>query len=300
MVMEMGISTRNEMPILADIVHPDLIVITNVGPSHLEFLGTVEAVAQSKLELVRRANPNVPVIINGDDSLLVRETRKVRAEFLTFALDSEADFTIDDIRVDAGGTMQVTIDSHTFLLPLAGRHQAANLLAAYAAVRTLSYDFTSVDTESLVLDTAPMRGQRMELSGISFVADCYNSNPESVRAGLLAFFQAASQGRRILILGDMLELGARSEQYHREVGIQLASNQFDRAVLVGELAEHIMDEAVAAGADKSLFEHHKTAAAAAESMRDFLKAGDFVYIKGSRGIGLEAVLNIFESSEEQN
>ncbi len=299
-VLEMGISTRNEMPTLADIVHPDLIVITNVGPSHLEYLDTVEAVAQSKLELVRRAKPEVPVIINGDDSLLVRETRKVRADFLTFALDSDADFTVGGMDVDADGVTRVTVDEQTFRLPLAGRHQVANLLAAYAAVRTLGYDFAGVDTAALVLDTAPMRGQRTILGGITFVADCYNANPDSVKAGLETFFQTSTEGRRIVILGDMLELGVQSEQYHRQVGSQLASNQFDRVILVGEMATYIMEEAVEAGADKSLFKHHMNAAEAAASMKDFLKPGDFVYVKGSRGIGLEAVLKIYDGSEERN
>ncbi|UCE23904.1 MAG: UDP-N-acetylmuramoyl-tripeptide--D-alanyl-D-alanine ligase [Candidatus Zixiibacteriota bacterium] len=297
-VLEMGISTTGEMPQLAEIVRPDVIVITNVGPSHLEFLGTVEAVAQSKLELVRQAAAGVPVIINGDDVLLVRETKKVRRDFLTFALDSKADFTVDRIDVDKDGANLVTIEGNVLRLPLSGRHQVYNLLAAYATFRTLGYEFAGIDTGSLSLETAPMRGQRIEAGGITFLSDCYNANPDSVRAGLKAFFSTPTGGRRVVILGDMLELGVESERYHREVGRLLATEQFDKAVMVGEMSRFMIDEAVKAGADSSLFEHHDSAARAAERVREFLKAGDFVYVKGSRGVGLEVVLEKFGVTEE--
>ncbi len=299
-VLEIGISTKEEMPLLAEIVHPDIIVITNVGPSHLEFLDTVEDVARAKLELVRRAPSTAPVLINADDALLVSETRKVREKFSTFGLQSRADFTVDRIEIVEDGTSRVTIDGHIFRLPLVGRHQVYNLLAAYAVFRTLGYDFGGIDTQKIILDTAPMRGQRLVTAGITFVADCYNSNPESLRAGLEAYFATETPGRRVLILGDMLELGDMSESYHRQIGRTLAGRHFDKAIVVGEMARYIMDEAVKAGADAALFEHHATATQAAKSAKNSLASGDYVYIKGSRGIGLEAVLEIFGETQEQN
>ncbi|UCG63089.1 MAG: UDP-N-acetylmuramoyl-tripeptide--D-alanyl-D-alanine ligase [Candidatus Zixiibacteriota bacterium] len=298
-VLEMGISTRNEMPRLADIVRPEVILITNVGPSHLEFLDTVEEVARCKLELVRRAAPSVPLIVNADDALLVRETKKVRGDFFTFALNSSADFTVDDLQVADDGTTMVRIENHVFRLPLVGRHQVYNLLAAYAVFRTIGYDFEGIETRDMKLGTAPMRGQRMEMEGIVFVADCYNANPESVRAGLEAYFATKTGGRRVLILGDMLELGETSEQYHRRVGQMLAARSFDKAMLVGEQSKYIMDEAIKAGAKPEFFDHFDQAEHAARSAKEFLREGDFVYIKGSRGIGLEAVLNVFGETEEQ-
>ena len=286
------------MPKLAEIVHPDIILITNVGPSHLEFLDTVEDVARCKLELVRQAKSSVPLIINGDDALLVQETKKVRKNFTTFAMDRKADFMVDEVHLYDNGTSSVTIDGHPFKLPLVGRHQIYNLLAAYAIFKTLDYDFAGIDTGVISLDTAPMRGQRVTKNGIMFVADCYNANPESMRAGLEAYFAAETSGRRVLVLGDMLELGATSEQYHRQVGAQLAKYGFDKAVMVGGQSAYARDEAVKLGVSANLFEPHETAAGAARSMKGFLQAGDFVYIKGSRGVGLEAVLNVFDEAEE--
>jgi UDP-N-acetylmuramoyl-tripeptide--D-alanyl-D-alanine ligase len=298
-VLEMGISTAGEMPQLADIVHPDVIIVTNVGPSHLEFMGSVEEVARSKLELVRRSDSRVPVIVNADDDLLVRETKKVRADFLTFALETSADFSLDRVEVDDDGTSLVTIEDHTFRLPLVGRHQVYNLLAAYAGLRTLGFSLAGIDTMKLALGTAPMRGQRLLAGGITFIADCYNANPESVKAGLQAYFDLEATGRRIVILGDMLELGREAENYHREVGRLLVPFGIDKAVMVGDLSKHIMDAAIEGGMAGSLFEHYDSAAQAAERLKDFLKPGDFVYIKGSRGIGLEAVLNLFDGVQEQ-
>ncbi len=299
-VVEMGISTSVEMPTLAEIVHPDLIVITNVGASHLEFLGTIEAVAQAKLELVRKSDPDVPVIINADDSLLVREAKKVRGEFITFGMDSEADFTVDEVVAGEGGTSIVTIDGYSFNLPLVGKHQVNNLLAAYATFRTLGYSFEGIDTLDIPLNTAPMRGQRVVFGNITFIADCYNANPESVRAGLKAFFDSECTGRRIVILGDMLELGENAADYHRAVGKQLATGQFDKAILVGALSRHIMQAALESGLSNDRFVHFENARMAADAMKDFLHEGDFVYIKGSRGIGLEVILNSFDDAKEQN
>lgn len=297
-ILEMGISTEVEMPTLADIVRPELIVITNVGPSHLEFLGTIEAVARAKLELVKKASPDVPVIVNADDALLVRETKKVRDRFITFALDAPADYTASRLEADDQGATIATIDGRDFRLPLSGRHQVYNLLAAYAILRTLGYSLDGVDTRALVLDTAPMRGQRVVTAGITIIADCYNANPDSIRAGLEAFFQTEWSGRRILVLGDMLELGKDAEQYHRQVGKQLAARQFDKVFTVGSLSKHIADQAVKEGSKARLFGHYDDADQAAEGIRDFVKPGDLVYIKGSRGIGLEAVLNVLQETEE--
>ncbi len=296
-VMELGISTELEMPRLAQIVRPDLVAITNVGPSHLQFLDSIESVARAKLELVRKADAEVPVIINCDDPILVEHTRAIRRDFITFALDHEADFTVDAMdRQGVDGTI-VTIDGHSFKLPLPGRHQASNLLAAYAIVRTLGYKFDDVATESIPLATAPMRGQVVKHGGVTFVTDCYNANPESVKAGLQIFFTLPTSGRRIVVLGDMLELGHEAERYHREVGRLLSTCDFDLAVMVGPLSRQIHDELSAAGKDKSSCRHFEDAASCAAELSRYFREDDLVYVKASRAIGLEAVIDAVGKSE---
>ncbi|UCD64705.1 MAG: UDP-N-acetylmuramoyl-tripeptide--D-alanyl-D-alanine ligase [Candidatus Zixiibacteriota bacterium] len=298
-ILELGISTRNEMPRLADLVRPEVIMLTNVGPSHLEFLESVQAVAQAKLELVKRAAPQVPVIVNADDPVLMAELKKVRTDYITFALDAGADFTAEHITRGETGESVVSIEGHRFRLPLVGRHQVYNLLAAYALLRTMGYSLDGIDTFQLALDTAPMRGQRVVLGGITFVADCYNANPESMKAGLQAYFETESDSRRVVILGDMLELGREAERYHRQVGRQLAEYDFELAVLVGAMARFIREGALETGADATRFRYFENSGQAAEQIRELLNRGDLVYIKGSRGIGLETIMDVFDKKQEQ-
>ena len=296
-VLELGISTELEMPKLAQIVRPDLVAITNVGPSHLQFLDSIESVARAKLELVRTADAEIPVIINGDDPILVEQTRAIRRDFITFALDHEADFTVDAMDPQGVDGTIVTIDGHSFKLPLPGRHQASNLLAAHAIVRTLGYKFDDVATESIPLATAPMRGQVVKHGGVTFVADCYNANPESVKAGLQTFFALPVSGRRIVVLGDMLELGQNAGEYHREVGRLLSTYNFDLAVMVGSLARQINDELSAAGKDRRSCRHFEDAASCAAELSRYFRDDDLVYVKASRGVGLEAVIDAVARSE---
>lgn len=289
-VLEMGISTPGEMARLAALVKPSIVTITNISATHLAFLGTVEAVAREKLELIKQAEENAPLVINADDKLLMTEARKVCDRIVTFGMTGDADFKPESIQYGDGTSTVVTIDGDRFEVPLFGQYQVYNLLAAYATVRTLGYDFHSVDVESIDLNTAPMRGEIISSGGVTFVADCYNANPQSVQSGLRSFDELPVKGRRVVVLGDMLELGGDETKYHRAVGQQLASLKIDLAVLVGPLSGHAADAAVSAGMKSDKVLHFATATKCAEALDSMLKQGDTVYLKGSRGIGLEAVL----------
>ncbi|PWB75331.1 hypothetical protein C3F09_02920 [candidate division GN15 bacterium] len=299
-IMEMGISTPGEMTQLASIVRPDLAVITSVAATHLEFLGSIEGVAKAKLELVTNASATVPVIINADDPVLVAETKKHRSKYISFGLDEPADFKPSKISTDDSGASIVEIERHTFILPLFGRHQVYNLVAAYATARTLGYSFDKIDTRTIAFTTAPMRGQRVTKSGVTFIVDCYNANPESVRLGLLSLDAIPFSGRRVLVLGDMLELGESSEKYHRELGRFLAEHRADVIVLVGPLTRFAHDAALHAGVSARTLLHYTDAAACAEDIRGIVRTGDLVYLKGSRGIGLERVFDAFAEKGEMS
>jgi UDP-N-acetylmuramoyl-tripeptide--D-alanyl-D-alanine ligase len=297
-IMELGISTPGEMTRLAEVIRPDVIVITNVGPSHLEFLDSVEAVARAKLELVQAASEDVPLIVNADDAVLMAEVQKLRSNLITFAVDSEADVTPESIKREGPSTTLVTIDSHTFRLPLAGKHQVYNLLAAYAVFSTLGFTFENYDTLSVSLGTAPMRGQIVQKNNITFFADCYNANPVSVKAGLETFFETPGGKRRIVILGDMLELGASGAAYHREIGRVLSKHSFDLAAFVGDLSKHTMKEVLSSGIEEHKVRHYDNSHECARSMVEYFRENDFIFVKASRGIGLEAVIDAVEPIEE--
>jgi UDP-N-acetylmuramoyl-tripeptide--D-alanyl-D-alanine ligase len=291
-VLEMGISVPGEMERLATIVRPHLMAVTNVGPTHLEFLGTVETVAREKLSALKYAVSDAPLIVNGDDSILMAEARRVHARPTTYAVNTDADFKPDAIEPTADG-MMISIENHRFRLPVFGQYQVYNLLAAYAIARAVGCDFDGIDTESIPLATAAMRGEVLQAGGMTFVADCYNANPESVKAGLKSFAQYPSAGRKVVILGDMLELGDASAAFHREIGAVLGEYSFDLIMTVGPMSQFTVDDALAAGVDAGRLFHFVDAALCAEAATAMLRPGDLVYLKGSRGIGLEAVLTRF-------
>jgi UDP-N-acetylmuramoyl-tripeptide--D-alanyl-D-alanine ligase len=299
-ILEMGISQPGEMTKLTQIVHPDLAVITNIGATHLEFLGSLEGVARAKLEMVACSSPETEVIINADDSVLTKEIRLYRDNYITFGITHAATFEPEKVQRQSDGTAIVTIEGHRFRLPLFGEHQVYNLLSAYAVARTLGYSFDSVDTEAIQFVTAPMRGQAVTHHGVTFIVDCYNANPESVRLGLKSFSGIETSGRRIIVLGDMLELGAQAQEYHRQIGALLAQQPFDLAVGVGPMAKSIISAAAEGGAPKAKLQHYGDSATAAKAMVGMLKAGDLVYIKGSRGIGLEKVFSEFTGEGKGN
>ena len=294
-ILELGISTNNEMPQLAKLVNPDVILLTNIGSSHLQFLASKEAVAKAKLELVKNANPDAKVILNADDPILVSEAKKLKDSFVTYGLDNDADFTVDSIEQNADGSTVVVIEHNRFNLPLAGKHQVYNLLAAYAIVRTFGYSFFEIVTEKINLATAPMRGQMKKVSGFTIITDYYNANPESMKAGLEAFFNIPDENRRVLILGDMLELGKKESAYHQEIGEFISDRKFDLLVTVGKLAKEIAKNcnqqagSIVQYADKN---------EATSDILNHLKPNDFIYMKASRGIGLEKIFDVLQHQRE--
>lgn len=296
-VLELGISTPDEMPRLAALVRPEVVVITNVGPSHLQFLQTVEEVAQAKLELVRNAGSTTPVIVNGDDEVLLGEAKKIRPDLITFSVKGNGNFCLDATPQVTAIGQKIMIEGNHFELPLVGNHQAENLLAAYAVVRTLGFDFHGIDTTEISFQTAPMRGQLEKRNGVTVLLDCYNANPYSVRAGLQSFQQLKTGKRRIVVLGDMLELGSEAGKFHREVGQQLAGYEYDQIILVGSHSVATMEGALGAGCNGSIISHFPSTDEATEGLVGFFVEGDLVYIKGSRGMRLEKILEAIENSE---
>ena len=297
-VFEMGISTKHEMPKLAEMVRPDIAVLTNIGPSHLAYLSSVEEVAQAKLEIIKHSGKNIPVVINADDKVLFNEAHKACSHVVTFGFNAEADFHPDKFDIDENGSSHVVIENNNFKLKLPGKHQVYNLLAGYAVCRSLGYGFENVDTAAIEFDTAPMRGQKIELGEITFISDCYNANPASVKVGLEAFFSIPTHKQRVIILGDMLELGSDASRYHKEIGRLLSQFDFDRAILVGTLSINYRVGGVERGLPLDKFIHFDTAVNAAKEIKSILKHGQIVYLKGSRGIGLERILEVFQPGGE--
>jgi UDP-N-acetylmuramoyl-tripeptide--D-alanyl-D-alanine ligase len=294
-IFELGISTPGEMTQLARILKPDLALITNIGPTHLETLGSVENVAEAKLELADSMSDNQPVILNADDPVLMHAIAHRKRSFVTYGLLNPADFLAKDAGLSESGWPLMQIDGINIEVKLFGRYQIYNILAGYAICRTLGLDLTPEDINKIDFSTAAYRGEIEKFEGITIVSDCYNANPVSMKAGLLSFDDyshdlASANSRRLAVIGDMLELGEESEKYHREVGRQIAELSFELTYVIGPLSKLIYQSAIENGLNKKQIKYFDSTQTAGEVLLTDIARGDIVYFKASRGIGLEKII----------
>jgi UDP-N-acetylmuramoyl-tripeptide--D-alanyl-D-alanine ligase len=263
LVLEMAMRGAGQIAELTRIAEPDVAVITNVGPVHLEALGTVEAVAAAKAELLAGLRAGATAVLPAGERLLDPH-RRPDVVTVTFGPGGDVD--------DLGGVELVHVSAH----------MRRNALAALAAARALGV----VPSGRVDVALSANRGQRLALPhGVLVIDDCYNANPMSMRAALedLAVTAGGRGGRRVAVLGDMLELGADERRFHEEVGERAREDGVDVLVAVGPRAAHMT--APFGGEAHAV----PDAPAAAALARTLLRPGDTVLVKGSRGVGLEIV-----------
>jgi UDP-N-acetylmuramoyl-tripeptide--D-alanyl-D-alanine ligase len=275
LVLEMGMRGPGQIAELARIAEPDVGVIVSVGPVHLELLGTIEAIAAAKAELIAALAPGATAVVPAGERLLEPHLRS-DLRTITFGPGGDVQIVSEDSMhavIDAEGE-RIELD-----LDFTETHLRLDLLAAVAAARAVGV----VPGGRLELALSPGRGQRYTLAGgVTLIDDAYNANPMSMRAALDALASTVSGGRRIAVLGDMLELGPTAERYHREIGAY-ADGVADVLVTVGPLATVMADEFRG--------EHHRApdAGAAAGLLAGLVQPGDVVLVKASNGVGLKLV-----------
>jgi len=294
-VFELGISTPGEMKQLAEILKPDLALITNIGPTHLETLGSVEKVAEAKLELADSMTDEQPVLINADDPVLMRAIAGRRCSFVTYGLLNRADFKAEDVGLSEAGWPMMHIEGTKIEVKLFGRYQVYNILAGYAICRTLGMELNPEELNNINYSTAAYRGEIEKFENLTIICDCYNANPVSMKAGLLSFDdytqgKKAANSRRLAVIGDMLELGQESEKYHYAVGRQLADLSFELTYVVGPLSKIIYQSAIENGLNKKKIKYFNSTQTAGEVLLTDIARGDIVYFKASRGLGLERII----------
>jgi UDP-N-acetylmuramoyl-tripeptide--D-alanyl-D-alanine ligase len=317
LVLEMAMRGAGQIAELAAIAEPEVGVIVNVGPVHLEQLGSLEAIAAAKAELIAGMAPGTTVVIPAGEPLLAPHLRE-DLRTVTFgdggdvelegrsaggsAMDGNAESEghgaggpATEGDAGAGGPaigdeVRIVDRAHggerIVLRPsFAQSHNLRNLLAAVAAARALGV----TPAGRLEVEFSALRGERIALAdGIVLINDCYNANPMSMRAALDDLAESAS-GRRVAVLGDMLELGPEERRLHREIGAHARARGVQLLVAVGPLAGEIGEEL-----DGELY-RVPDAAAAAELLPRLLRAGDVVLVKGSRGVGLERVAQALQN-----
>jgi len=260
LVLELAMRGSGQIAELTAIAEPDVGVIVNVGPVHLELLGSLEAIAAAKAELLYGLRPGATAVLPADAPLLDPHRR-------------------DDLKVVTFGDGGDVSELGELDVPFASAHMRSNALAALAAARALGAQPRGM----LDVTLSALRGQRIELPGpVIVIDDCYNANPMSMRAAL-DDLSASAPGRRVAVLGDMLELGPEQVRFHEELGRQADERGVELVIAVGPLAAHM-----AAGYGGEL--HAVPDAAAAASLAgELVRPGDTVLVKASRGVGLEVV-----------
>jgi len=293
LVCEIGTNNPGEIRALSRLVRPSVGVVTNVGAVHLEGLGSIEGVVQEKGDLLRAVSPDGFCVLDADGPFYEELRARSRARVLSFSVEaSEAeagDLNASELHFDGGGT-RFLLNGIEVRSPMRGTHNVQNLLAALTVCVGLDIPIDDVLPRVATLTAAPHRLEHIELEGVTVFDDSYNSNPEAMRAALQAFSHEEGAGRRVLVLGDMLELGALAAELHHRLGGHAAESGISVLVLVGELVKAAGSGALEKGFPSESLLHFSTAADAAEAVSRWSREGDFVLVKGSRSIGLERVV----------
>jgi len=287
-ILEMGTSAPGEITRLCEIGRPQIGVITNIGPTHLEGLKSVHGVAAAKAEIIEGLPEDGTAILNADDpwcrKLYAIAGRKGR--LVTFGTTADADVRATDVHENTEGLSFVTSEHVRVEMSVGGRHNIHNALAAIAVCRRLGMSMTDVADRLPSFTGVPMRMEAVSVGGLTVINDAYNANPVNMAAALEEFRRHRTSGVRHFVCGDMLELGEQSADLHRELGTRIAGSDVDRLWLFGTEVNETRAGAIDAGFDAD-------AIVLSDDYGRFeaFHGGDVVLLKGSRGMRLERVLD---------
>ena len=294
-VSEMGMNHKGEIAQLAGLTHPDIGVYTNIGPVHIEFFGTIEKIAEAKRELLENLKPGGTVVLNADNKYVMDISRGFQGPAITYGIENPADFRAENVRERGLLGTSFRVDGHDLELSLPGRHNLENLLAAIAAARAIGISWEGIEQGVSQLKPAYHRGVIVRWNGATLYDDTYNSNPYALASALTLMEQADVRGRRVAVIGDMLELGEQEHQYHRQSGAAIPRS-IDVVVGVGPRSKSLLEGARESGFDQKSLHHFDDAEAATAFLRTFLRPDDLVLIKASRGIGLDRIVTSLEEA----
>lgn len=296
-VIEMAMRGIGEIRRLAQIAKPSIGIITNIGMTHIERLGTRDAIAQAKTELIEELPADGIAVLNADDDFYLMLRSRFPGRVISFGLSNDADVTAQDAESDANGFYSFRLITPGggigVKLPVMGRHSVLNALAASAAAYAIG-----IDTESMRdgLESFTQPSMRMEFtvteSGYGVLDDCYNASPASVSAALQTLDSLCGYTRKIAVLGDMLELGDFAEKAHHDIGAALIGNGIDFLVAVGKLSAMTAAGALESGFSVGNIYKCPNSEDAALLLSDLISPGDAVLVKGSRGMKMEKVVRV--------
>jgi UDP-N-acetylmuramoyl-tripeptide--D-alanyl-D-alanine ligase len=297
-VFEAGSNHPGEIKSLCAILQPDWGIVTNVGPVHIEFFGSMDAIAREKAELLKCLPAGGVAVINKDSAGYEILRASASCRVVTVSAKSGADYVCREWHAEARRAIveeAMSGDRVDVELPLPGIYNMINAMEAMAVARAAGMEWQVIAGALRQFKSLPMRWEDQDICGVKVINDAYNSNPLSMKAAIQAFADMEMGGGKWLVLADMRELGESAEREHRAVGAWLASGVWRGLVVYGALANWIADSAVENGFASDHIFRSPTHAAAAGYLHAHVAPGDAVFLKGSHSMSLEKVVAAWKS-----
>jgi UDP-N-acetylmuramoyl-tripeptide--D-alanyl-D-alanine ligase len=296
-IIEIASNSPGEIARLAQILSPSAGIITSVGPVHLEGFGSIEGVMKEKLSLVANVPPDGFVVINHDDIPVERVQSLFKGKVVTFGSTGSADYHATDIRQDLQQGAEFRVNGEEpASIPVAGEHNILNALAATAAARELGMSFDLIRRGLRRFAGGKMRMERVQVRGATVINDAYNANPRAMHESISTVMSQPA-GRRILVLGDMLELGDYAQEAHHSLGSFVGELRPESLYLLGSFAGRVREGAMEAGMQPERIHCCANAEEIAVSLRYILRPGDLMLVKGSRGMRMERIIHLLNEEK---
>lgn len=289
-VLELGMSMPGELTVIARIAQVDMAVITNVGVTHIEQLGSQEAIYREKMTIQDGLKDGGVLFLNGDDEMLKHSTAKAGCRTVYYGTEENSSYRAEDIRIENGYPVFTAVCGEKRLpvhLHIMGRHNVQNAMVALAVADEYGVPLEKAVEKLEEFTGFKNRQQMYERDGVTIIDDTYNASPVSMKAGLEVLGSMKNPGRKIAVLADMKELGADAPEFHREIGVWMAGQPVDMLITLGELALEIGEGLREAGADcKCIHFEEKDRDGLYKALAGVLQPGDCVLLKGSNSMKL--------------
>lgn len=300
-VIEMGMSGFGEISRLTAIAQPQIAVITNIGVSHIEKLGSQQGILKAKLEILEGLSPDGLVVLNGDDPLLRGIEGSLKHRTVYYGMENGLDYVAKDYESlgESGTQFSIKLEGQTynFSIPVPGIHNVYNALAAIAVGMEMNIPMNTIIEGIRSYSPGNMRQNIISVSGIKIINDAYNASPQSMQAAINVLEELCSKSRGIAVLGDMLEMGDMTEELHYSVGSFIKDKKIDYLITIGKASKSIMEAVAGSSNKKIILQHFENNKDALNYIFSIIRQGDYILIKGSRGMKMEEIANDILNSE---
>lgn len=294
-IVEMGTDAFGQIETITNIANPNMAMITNIGASHLDLLGTKENVGRAKFEILSGLKKNGLFIYNKDDIVLEKIIKeyKIDQKIINFGKKDSSDFKIELLNESIDGIYFNIIENnikHSLHIPLIGRHNIYNAAASIVVARELNMDYETIQKGLYNIDSTGMRNEIIKKDNFTILNDAYKSNPDSLLAALDTLYSIEGYKHKAVVLGDMLDLGEDIDKFHREIGPKIDSLKVDKIFTIGQLGKLIGQSALANFKKENIY-HCENKEALTSTILEEIEKDTLILVKASRTVALEDVIN---------